>query len=94
MDNMCMQEHCHSDETSCVPTEVLVISFTPFLVDTTNKSGRNLQSLFDLYELKMHQILTVTDSSIFDLVCHTFFQSWDDFDFHCEHCCFILTFNL
>jgi len=38
------KEHCHVEETGCVPTEVLLVSCSLFLVDTTNKSGRILES--------------------------------------------------
>jgi len=44
MGSMCTQEHCHAEETGCVPTEVLLVSCPLFLVDTTNKSGRILES--------------------------------------------------
>jgi len=44
MDSMCAQEDCLVEETGCVPTEILLISCSLFLVDTTNKSGRILES--------------------------------------------------
>lgn len=44
MDNMCAQGHCHVEETGSVPTEVLLVSCSLFLVDTTDQSGRILES--------------------------------------------------
>jgi len=43
MDSLCAQEQCHVEETGCVPIEVLLVSCSLFLVDTT-MSGRILES--------------------------------------------------
>jgi hypothetical protein len=45
--------------------------------------------------LIMQQTLTVKSNNeyvlTFYLLCHTFFNLWDDSDFHCKDCCFFST---
>lgn len=50
---VCAREHC-GEETICIPTRVLVISFARSLIDDIKWQGRILDSLF--YLLGMNSI--------------------------------------
>jgi hypothetical protein len=45
---LCVPEHCCDEETKCIPTKVLAVSFALLLAGDVKWSGKILYSMFPL----------------------------------------------